>query len=74
MIFTQILKKFKKDLNIEEEKPEERTLSDEELMVKAQEKFEELKQNVQNNQEESLEDIVLELEQNNTQQEDDRNI
>ncbi len=70
----EILKKFKKDLNIEEEKPEERTLSDEELMVKAQEKFEELKQNVQNNQEESLEDIVLELEQNNTQQEDDRNI
>ena len=61
-------------MNIEEEKPEERTLSDEELMVKAQEKFEELKQNVQNNQEESLEDIVLELEQNNTQQEDDRNI
>ncbi len=70
----EILKKFKKDLSIqEEEKQEEKEPSAEELMIKAQEKFEELKQNAQNNQE-SLDDVVLDLEQEAIQQEDNGNI
>ena len=68
----EILKKFKKDFNVQESEPK-KELSAEEMMIRAQEKFEELKQNIQNNEEneESIEDIALQLEQNNISQEDE---
>ncbi len=74
----EILKKFKKDLTIQDEKQEEnqehKELSEEELMAKAQEKFEELKQNVQNNQSQTLEELVFELNEKDISQENDENI
>ena len=71
----EILKKFKKDFSIqEEEKEENKELSAEELMIKAQEKFEELKQNMKNNEIESLENEEIQIEEENIQQENNENL